>query len=249
MAEFRVGTSGWHYEHWREIFYPSALKREEWLRYYARRFDTVEINNSFYRLPDRSAFAAWAEKVPRGFSFAVKASRYITHMKKLESSGAALTRLLENASGLGEKLGPVLFQLPPRWKANASRLEKFVASLPGGGRYAFEFRDESWLTDDIYHILENANCAACIADSPSFPRTRRVTADFVFLRFHGGGDLYRSGYTPKELRKWAAFSRPLLRDGLDVYAYFNNDALGYAPRDAAVFRELLASRGKMPAGG
>lgn len=199
----------------------------------------MEINNSFYRLPSRDTFASWSQKVPPGFIFAVKASRFITHRKKLQACGEALSGLLLNASGLGNKLGPVLFQLPPRWRANPPRLQEFVASLPAERRYAFEFRDESWLQDDIYDILRSANCALCVADSPAFPRSRRVTADFVFMRFHGGETLYGSKYSRGELEDWAAFARSMLRDGHDVYAYFNNDASAYAVEDAATLRALV----------
>ena len=239
MAELRVGTSGWHYEHWREIFYPPGLKAGEWLSFYARRFDTVEINNSFYHLPSRDTFSSWADMVAPGFTFAVKASRYITHMKKLASPGEAPAKLLENAKGLGGKLGPILFQLPPRWRRNPARLEDFIRALPGGLRYAFEFRDETWLHDDIYRILEAGNCALCIASSPYFPQARRVTADFAFLRFHGGEILYGSKYSRAELEQWAAFARAILGEGRDVYAYSNNDAFGYAVEDAGNFRDLV----------
>ncbi len=239
MAELRVGTSGWHYKHWMDAFYPEGLKREEWLSHYALFFDSVEINNSFYRLPSRDTFSSWADMVPECFVFAVKASRFITHLKKLDAPFEALTKLLENAAGLGEKLGPVLFQLPPRWNVDPPRLRGFVASLPAGRRYAFEFRDASWMHEDIFRILEQRNCALCIADSPAFPRTRRVTADFAFLRFHGEDDLYGSKYKTETLREWASFARSLLRDGRDVYAYFNNDAHGYAVEDARTFREMV----------
>ncbi len=240
MAVLRVGTSGWHYAHWKSVFYPPHVKPEDWLSFYASRFDTVEVNNSFYRLPSRDAFISWREKVPAAFTFAVKASRYITHMKKLQAAGEALANLLDNAGGLGDKLGPVLFQLPPNWKRNPSRLDDFIAMLPAGGRYVFEFRDETWLHDDVYRVLESGNCALCIASSPSYPSAERITADFAFLRFHGGSVPYGSKYPRGELQKWAAFTRSLLQEGRDTYAYFNNDACGYALDDAATFKELVS---------
>ncbi len=242
MAQLRVGTSGWHYTHWKSVFYPPRSRPEEWLAFYATRFDTVEINNSFYRLPSRETFAAWGGKAPQGFVFAVKASRYVTHVKKLLAPGEALANLLDNAGGLGEKLGPVLFQLPPNWKRNPERLGELIAMLPGEGRYAFEFRDETWLHDDVYHVLESGNCALCISSSPSFPNARRVTADFAFLRFHGGTVLYGSKYSRRELEGWASFARGLLDEGRDVYAYFNNDAFGFAVENAESFRDLLGYR-------
>jgi len=240
MPELRVGTSGWHYGHWREVFYPVGLRAEEWLSFYARHFDTVEINNSFYHLPSREVFESWARKAPAGFLFAVKASRFITHMKKLKDAAEPLSGFLGNAGGLGGKLGPVLFQLPPRWRRNPDRLEGFLGKLPQGHRYAFEFRDESWLHPETYRLLERFNCALCVASSPSFPSARKITADFTFLRFHGGEILYGSKYSREELRKWAAFTRSVLKEGCDVYAYFNNDAYGYAVEDARLFRELVS---------
>ncbi|NPV60787.1 MAG: DUF72 domain-containing protein [Actinobacteria bacterium] len=246
MAGLRVGTSGWHYPHWKGVFYPEGTRSHEWLSFYASRFDTVEINNSFYRLPGQETFAAWAREVPPGFVFAVKASRFITHLKKLRETGEAVATFLEHAGHLDGKLGPILFQLPPRWKANQIRLEEFIASLPEGRRYAFEFRDQSWFCDGVYRILEAHGCALCIASSPSFPSAKRVTAGFSFLRFHGGEVLYGSKYSRGELRKWAAFARSLLERDIDVYAYFNNDAFGYAVEDAALFRELAAGKAPLP---
>ncbi|MBC7229940.1 MAG: DUF72 domain-containing protein [Actinobacteria bacterium] len=246
MAELRVGTSGWHYPHWKGVFYPEGLRGGEWLPFYASRFDTVEINNSFYRLPGREVFSSWARVAPPGFLFAVKASRYITHMKKLREAEDALAVFLENSSALGDKLGPILFQLPPRWKRDAARLAGFTAMLPPEHRYAFEFREASWLHEETYRVLEERGIALCIADSPSFPRSRRVTAPFAFLRFHGGTVLYGSRYSRQELRGWASFARSLLERGIDVYAYFNNDAHGYALEDAALFRELAGGEPPRP---
>ncbi len=235
----KVGTSGWHYQHWRGVFYPEELNPREWLPYYARHFDTVEINNSFYRLPPRQTFASWREKSPPGFIFTVKANRFITHIKRLNDPQEALSRFFHNMEALGDRLGPILFQLPPRWGADPQRLEGFVRALPSGYRYAFEFRDPSWFVEDIFHILEENNCALCAASSPSFPEVRRATADFAFLRFHGGSILYGSKYSREELREWASYARRLLKEGRDVYAYFNNDAFGYAVEDARAFRTMV----------
>lgn len=238
MAELRVGTSGWHYRHWRDIFYPSDLDTRDWLAFYARHFDTVEINNSFYRLPSREVFVSWREKAPPGFTFTVKANRFITHVKRLNDPRESLSRFFLNMEGLGDKLGPILFQLPPRWKANPARLQEFIGVLPPGYRYAFEFRDPSWFLPEIYRLLEDANCALCAASSPAFPEVRRATADFAFLRFHGGKILYGSKYSGEELADWASYARRLLQEGRDVYAYFNNDACGYALEDARAFLHL-----------
>ncbi|MBC7254418.1 MAG: DUF72 domain-containing protein [Actinobacteria bacterium] len=239
MADIRVGTSGWHYPHWRGVFYPRRLPARDWLEFYSRHFDTVEINNSFYRLPSRETFTAWREKVPDGFLFAVKASRFITHVKRLRDPHDALANFFHNMDGLEEKAGPVLFQLPPRWKADPERLRVFVRSLPSGRRYVFEFRDPSWFVPEVYGVLEEGGCALCAASSPVFPEARVETADFAFLRFHGGKVLYGSKYSPEELEEWAAYARSLLEEGKDVYAYFNNDAHGYAVEDAHSFLELV----------
>ncbi len=238
-GELRVGTSGWHYPHWRETFYPAGMATEDFLAFYAAHFNTVELNNSFYQLPSRENFTSWAERVPADFLFAVKASRYLTHRKKLKDPEQPLSRLLENAAGLGSKLGPVLFQLPPKWRANPTRLAAFVGILPRSHRYVFEFRDPSWLTEEVYGILREAGCALCVASSPHFPEERRITADFLFLRFHGGKELYGSDYSRAELRDYARWAAPALERGMDVYAYFNNDAQGYAIGNALEFRGLL----------
>lgn len=242
MAELRVGTSGWHYEHWKGVFYPAGMKGGERLAFYARHFDTVEIDNSFYRLPSRDTFLDWRRKTPAGFIFSLKASRFITHLKKLQEPREPLSSLFDHAGGLKEKLGPVLFQLPPRWGVDPGRLEEFVAALPAGKRHVFEFRDESWLREDIYRILEGAGCALCAASSPSFPSVRRATAGFAFLRFHGGETSCGSGYSRRELADWASYARSLLAEGRDVYAYFNNDAFGRAVEDARTFRDLAGHR-------
>lgn len=237
MSELRVGTSGWHYPHWRERFYPGALAPGEWLRHYAGAFDTVELNNSFYRLPSEDAFRSWRGQTPPGFIFAVKASRYITHMKRLLDAGPALEELMMRASLLGEKLGPVLFQLPPRMRYGPERLEAFLSLLPSGHRFAFEFRDPSWLNPDTCALLREHGCALCVADSPRLPALKEITADFVFMRFHGGRTRDDSLYTEEELDGWARTSGGWLKKGIDVYAYFNNDAYGYAPLNAEYFRK------------
>jgi uncharacterized protein YecE (DUF72 family) len=240
MAELRVGTSGWHYPHWKRVFYPAGLKPDDWLAFYAQTFDTVEVNNSFYRLPSREVFEGWARTVPPGFAFAVKASRYITHNKKLKDPRQPLDRLMKSADGLGDKLGPILFQLPPRWRSNPGRLEEFVGALHSGHRYAFEFRDDSWMNDEIFAILRARNCALCIASSPGRPSVRTLTADFSFLRFHGGE--LAGKYSSAELSEWAAFARGILSEGKDVYAYFNNDVHGFAVRNATVFGDLASGQ-------
>lgn len=234
----RVGTSGWHYPHWKGAFYPVGLKTDAWLSFYAERFDSVEINNSFYRLPSREIFSSWARSVPGHFIFAVKASRYITHRKKLKDPEEPLQRLMKSVAGLENKLGPILFQLPPRWNSNPERLRQFVKALSPGHRYAFEFRDPSWFSDEVYGILHEGNCAFCVASSRNLPWVGQVTADFSFMRFHGG-KLSGGKYSLGELKEAADFASGLLSEGKDVYAYFNNDPYGYAVQNAGDFRELL----------
>ncbi len=235
-----VGTSGWHYPHWRGVFYPAGMAPGDYLSFYAAHFNTVELNNSFYRLPTRDAFVAWGDRVPHEFVFALKASRYITHRNKLKDPQPAVDHLMTNASGLAGKLGPVLFQLPPRWHANPVRLSEFLQVLPTSHRYAFEFRDPTWLTEDVFEILREHGCALCVASSPAWPEERCVTADFLFLRFHGGKELYGSDYSRHELSDYASWARPEWKEGKDLYAYFNNDAEGHAIGNALEFRGLLA---------
>lgn len=239
----RIGTAGWDYPHWTARFYPPALPHAERLAYYARHFDTVEINRSYYRLPTREQFAAWAGEVAGdpGFLFAVKASRYITHLKKLRDAGDALALLVANARGLGAHLGPFLYQLPPHWHADPDRLAAFVELLPPGTRNAFEFRDPSWLDPRILDILRARDCALVTAiGAPSYtPLETAATGSFRYLRFHTG--LYGAGFTHDELAYWAGRIAAAAVAGLDVYAYLNNDPEGHAVRDATTLRGLLAA--------
>lgn len=231
-----IGTSGWQYKHWYEVFYPEDIKSDALLNFYAQHFETVELNASFYHLPKLSVFAGWYKKTPKDFLFSVKASRYITHIKKLRDIDEGWSRFIASAKGLKEKLGPILFQLPPFLKANKEVLEAALKVLPKKYRYAFEFRQESWFTKEIYDILKKHNIALVIADSPAFPLRKEITADFIYLRFHGAKSLYGSKYTEEELKLWAKDIKVWLKQGKDVYAYFNNDAEGYAIENA---RELF----------
>ncbi len=236
-----IGTSGWVYDHWRGVFYPPELEQSRWLSFYMESFDTVEINNTFYHLPTPDAFRSWHEAAPRGFVYALKASRYITHMKKLKDPAGPLGLFMERASLLGQNLGPILFQLPPRWRCNPGRLEEFTGHLiKGHRRYAFEFRDPSWFCSEVYGILRAAGAALCLYHMPGFTTPVEVTASFVYIRFHGSGTLYGGRYPEKELRKWANTVRGFLEKGIDVYAYFNNDALGNAVLNARELREMVS---------
>jgi len=232
-----VGTSGWSYKHWVGVFYPPDLPPARYLAYYAGHFDTVEVNYSFYRLPSHEAFAAWRQETTAGFVLAVKASRYLTHMRKLKEPAGPLGRLLEAAAGLEEKFGPLLFQFPAQWGKNLPRLAGLLAILPAGRRCAFEFRHPSWLGEDVYAALARYGCALCIPDHPALPQALRRTADFTYLRFHSGR--YCADYSAAELAHWAERLRGFLTAGVDVYAYFNNDVAGYAVQNAAALRSLL----------
>lgn len=233
-----IATSGWHYGHWIGPFYPEEVRRDALFEYYATRFDTVEINNSFYRLPEEKTFVHWRKQTPRGFVFALKASRYITHQKKLKDTEAPLKLFLDRASLLGEKLGPVLFQLPPRWKRNTERLEAFLKALPAGQRFAFEFRDPDWFHEDVYALLREHNAAFCVYDFDFLQSPREVTADFAYIRLHGPDGKYRGQYSDEALADWARFLKSLQGRLKALYCYFDNDEAGYAAQDALRLKEL-----------
>lgn len=236
----RVGCSGWLYRHWSGDFYPKNLPQSRWLEHYATVFDTVEINNSFYRLPARETFEAWARRVPRDFLFAVKASRYLTHMKKLKDPEEPLARFFESAGGLGRKLGPVLYQLPSRWRFDRGRLEAFLRALPPRRLQALEFREKSWYDEEVFRALREAAVVLCTHDMAGSESPRAAVGPLAYLRFHGSGARYGGRYPSAWLSRWAAWIRERAAEGIDVYAYFNNDAEGHAPRDAVRLRERLA---------
>ena len=233
-----IGTSGWHYKHWMGIFYPAGTAKSEMLEFYGRHFDTVEINNSFYRLPTDTTFDKWRERSPSPFRFAVKASRFITHMKKLKDPTSSSVKFFAAAERLGKKLGPILFQLPPRWRVNVKRLSAFLDALPGEHKYVFEFRDESWLIEEVLELLRKHNVALCIHDFEEMKIPREITADVAYVRFHGPTSAkYAGSYSKEQLRTWA--DRIEEWDARAVYAYFNNDPGGAAVRNAMTLRKLL----------
>lgn len=235
-----VGTSGWHYPHWRGTFYPADLPARDWLAYYAARFATVEINNSFYRLPAAATLRAWAGATPPAFRFAAKASRYLTHMKKLKDPEPALAAFLPRIEELGARLGPILFQLPPRWHADPARLEAFLAALPAGHRYAVELRDPTWQTSEILSLLGRYRVASCVFDLAGVPSPRALTTDFAYVRLHGPAGRYQGSYSPEALVEWAGLLRAWRADlPAGAYVYFDNDEAGYAARDALALRALV----------
>ena len=237
----RVGCSGWQYKHWRGNFYPADLPVKSWFEHYASVFDTVEINNSFYRLPEASTFAAWSARAPRGFLFAVKASRFLTHMKKLKEPEDPLDRFFSRARSLGRHFGPVLYQLPPGWKLDRARLEYFLRSLPRDVPQVLEFRDSSWYAPDVHALLERYRVSLCLHDMPGSATGRVRVGPCVYVRFHGASGRYDGSYPDDRLADWAQWLEEQARTGVDVYAYFNNDVGGHAPRNALVLRQQVAA--------
>ena len=234
-----IGTSGWNYDHWREAFYPASLDSADWLGFYAERYPSVEINATFYRLPSDSSLDEWRETVPSDFRFAVKASRYITHMKKLKDPDDSTPAFFEKIDRLGERLGPVLFQLPPNWHVNVDRLAAFLEALPSGYRYAFEFRDSSWWTEAVTDLLAEHDAAFCLFDLDGETTPAWTTTDFVYLRLHGSDGPYQGRYSDAVLDDWAGQIRRWRDEGREVYGYFDNDAEAAAPVDASALLKRL----------
>jgi uncharacterized protein YecE (DUF72 family) len=237
-----IGTSGWVYSHWDDIFYPEDLPAKDKLKYFSKRFKTAEINYSFYHLPRPSTYQKWYSETPEDFLFAIKASRFITHIKRLKDVKEAWKTFLENALSLKEKLGPFLFQFPPSFQANETeikRLEDFLKLIIKKKLcYAFEFRHKSWCNKKIYKLLKKYNVAWVIADSPSYPKAEEITSDFVYVRMHGSKVLFTSNYTKRELKDLSQKIKKWLSQKKDVYVYFNNDAMGYAVENAKKLLKL-----------
>lgn len=241
VVKIHVGTSGWHYGHWVGPFYPADINKKDFLAYYSRFFHTVEINNSFYRLPEKKIFEQWRDTVPEDFFFAVKASRYITHMKRLKEPGPALDTFFERANGLGDKLGPVLFQLPPHFSLNIGRLKDFLEALPESYRYAFEFRDQSWFCAEVYRALKEHGAAFCTFELAGVQSPKEITAGFTYIRLHGPGAAYSGRYTTEALKEWANLLSGLSEQGIECYCYFDNDESGYAAQNALELQALVSS--------
>lgn len=239
MGRIYIGTSGWHYPHWVGPFYPSGMASEDFLKCYARHLSTVEINNTFYHLPTPHTLREWKKETPKHFLFTCKGSRFITHMKKLKDPENSIARFLETVTALNHKLGPILFQLPPRWRVNVLRLEEFLKALPKPFRYAFEFRDESWFTQPVYDVLTHYNGAFCLYHLAGRWSPEIVTTDFVYVRLHGPGEAYQGRYQDQTLRVWANKCQKWSLSGKDVYCYFDNDQDGYAPINALALQKKL----------
>ena len=240
MGKIWIGTSGWHYKHWLGNFYPRRLRPSEMLAFYIQHFDTVELNNTFYKLPAQTSLLDWRDATPPHFKFAVKGSRFLTHMKKLNNAEDGLNRFLEAVDLLGPKLGPILFQLPPNWEIDLNRLAAFLALLPPDHRRVFEFRNATWDTPQTYNLLSKYNTGYCIFDLAGYLSPLQVTTDFAYIRLHGPGGKYQGSYSQRALETWSekvyAWSRKLSA----VYVYFDNDDSGYAPKDALRIKALLS---------
>jgi uncharacterized protein YecE (DUF72 family) len=234
-----VGTSGWSYDHWKGPFYPEHLASNRMLNYYAEHFRSAEINTSFYHLPAEHTVQLWHDATPDNFVFAVKASRYITHMKKLKDPQQSVSAFLQRIGILGDKLGPILFQLPPRWHFNKDRLAAFLSALSRQFRYAFEFRDQSWLNGEAYELLAKHDAAVCIYELDGFLSPKEITTDLIYVRLHGPDGPYQGSYDARSLSGWAGAFTAWTAQGRSIYCYFDNDELGYAAQNAERLQAML----------
>ena len=240
-AEIRIGTSGYSYKHWSARYYPADLKPSGWLNYYLRDFDTVELNNTFYTLPTEETFESWRQNTPPDFLFAVKGSRFLTHMIKLKDAERGLVNFMPRAELLGPKLGPILWQLPPGWKANVERLEEFLELLPPEHRYTFELRNETWMTDRVLEVLKKHNAAFCIYELAGYHSPLEITADWTYVRLHGPTAFkYQGSYSDEQMAAWAKRIRGWSRRLKAVYVYFDNDDRAYAVDNALTLKQFLS---------
>ena len=240
--QVRVGTSGFSYPHWRGRFYPEGLPQRQWLAHYMQHFDTVEVNSTFYHLPRETTMESWRDQAPDGFVFALKASRFITHVKLLRDAKEPLEEFLRRAGLLADHLGPVLFQLPPRFKKDSETLGSFLKLLPDGLVSAFEFRDDSWHCEETFELLAAGGACFCTHDMPGAPSPRRAVGPAAYVRFHGPGERYSGSYPDALLRDWARWMKEPWDAGRNIYAYFNNDIGGHAVANAQALRMLLAQK-------
>jgi len=236
-VKYYIGTSGWHYDHWRGEFYPKDMAKSRWLEFYSRHFTTVELNNSFYRLPSDKAFVNWRDSSPIEFVFSVKVSRFITHIKRLRNADEPIANFLARTRLLEGKLGPLLYQLPQNMKRDDRLLEDFIRILPKDTSHVIEFRHASWFDDKVFDLLRRYNVGFCIYDMPDFSTPVIVTSDKAYIRFHGSHQLYGGCYSDKELEGWAKKIAEL--ETKMVFAYFNNDAEGFAVKNALTLENLL----------
>ncbi len=236
--KWRIGTSGWNYPHWKGIFYPDNIPRAKWLEYYSERFDTVELNATFYRLPKEQTFKNWNKRTPEGFLYSVKISKFITHTKRLKDCADALLKFYSAIEHLKEKLGPILIQLPPGLKYERSMFESFCYLLNSSYKHTLEVRNKSWLCDEAFQIMKEHGIAFCISDTAGrYPYHEEITADFVYIRLHGSKKLYASEYTESEINQWATKIRKWNKP---TYVYFDNDFNGYAVKNAHQLIQCLS---------
>lgn len=238
-CDIRIGTSGWYYEHWKELFYPPGLPKSKWFEHYARQFDTVEINNTFYHQPKEQSIQRWHKIAPEGFLYSVKANRFITHIKKLKDVSEPLERFFDGINLLKRKLGPVLYQLPPSLHIDLDRFGDFIRLLPKRKIAVFEFRHKSWYCDDTYKLLEKFGAGFCIHDMPGKESPKVVTSNTVYIRFHGTAGRYSGNYPKSQLHDWAKWIKDKSKKVSGVYVYFNNDTHGYAIKNAKQLKEFL----------
>jgi uncharacterized protein YecE (DUF72 family) len=236
-GDIRIGCSGWSYPHWRSVFYPEKLPARDHFAFYAQHFNTVELNNSFYRQPTRERFMAWGEQATPGFVFAVKGSRYVTHIKRLAVEPKSVELVVDAARSLGDKLGPILFQLQANFSMDLRRLERFVAMLPVDARFTMEFRHDSWLVPAVFDVLRAHRIALCIPDHPKMPKSFEITSDFTYIRMHQPSS--GLGYGEQALQPWAQRLLEWSVQNLDVFVYFNNDMDGHAIKDARTLISLV----------
>ena len=239
--KIRVGCSGWAYKHWRGLFYPEGLAQSRWFEHYAQEFDTVELNNSFYRLPKPETFAKWRDQAPPGFCYAVKANRFITQAKKLLDCAEPMARMMQAMEPLGDRTGPLLFQLPPSLKFNAERLEAFLEILPDGIDNVFEFRDSSWYQQETFDLLDRHGASFCVHDMPGSTSPRLAVGPIAYVRFHGTAGKYVGRYSAVELESWSEWAGEQSRQGRRVWCYFNNDIHGHAVDDAKALKCMVAN--------
>ena len=240
QASVRVGCSGWNYKHWREIFYPKGLPVSRWFAFYAEHFDTVEINNSFYMLPKAETFAKWRDQAPAGFCYAVKANRFLTQAKKLKECEEPIERMMAATLNLGDRLGPILYQLPPSLKINLERLEQFLQLVPKDVANVFEFRDKSWYVPETYELLDRYGASFCVHDMGGCASDRVAVGPVAYVRFHGGVGKYWGRYSDEVLLDWGDWMAEQARSGRPIWAYFNNDIHGHAIDDAQTLKAMLA---------
>jgi len=248
MADIRIGTSGFSYKHWIGRYYPADIAPGKMLAHYLRDFDTVELNNTFYQLPNETSFDTWRKSTPRDFLFAVKGSRFISHMIKLKDAQRGLQNFLPRAERLQSKLGPILWQLPPGWKVNVERLEEFLSLLPREHRYTFELRNQTWMTDEVLDVLRKYNAAFCIYELAGYHSPIELTADWTYIRLHGPTQFkYQGSYSDAQLSAWAERIKTWSKKLKAIYVYFDNDDRAFAVENALALKKMVAKRAKRAA--